>query len=229
MLERVQAEVGQARDVAAGRVHAEDAALIARTIAIGNVETRVGHACGGVSTSGVEVRGQEISPHPEGSSGHGGARAVNPPQIRWFQCFLVRCLTSVTFTCWVFGTPATPAGTKWMKTLTFTLAFAFRFLRSCFLICLLSFFAVLPSGFTASLNDDAAGMVKPCCLTAAAVAFTSGGVLVWFRVICPGPDTFALIVAVPFFFFLVTELTVILLDGAAASMNGRLAPATSVG
>jgi hypothetical protein len=43
MLKRVEAEVGEAGDVAAGRVHAEDAALIARTIAIGNVEARVGH------------------------------------------------------------------------------------------------------------------------------------------------------------------------------------------
>src|SRR4051812_22495785 len=43
MLERVEPEVGQARDVAAGCEYAEDPALIARAIAIGNVEARVGH------------------------------------------------------------------------------------------------------------------------------------------------------------------------------------------
>ena len=63
-------------------------------------------------------------------------------------------------------------------------------------------------------------MVSPCCLTAAAVALTSGGVLVWFRVTWPGPGTLALIVAVPFFFLFVTELTVILLEGAAAEQAG---------
>src|SRR3954470_4852897 len=36
-------------------------------------------------------------------------------------------------------------------------------------------------------------------------------------------------IAVPFFFFFAIELMVILLDGAAASRNGRLAPGTSVG
>src|SRR5829696_2857793 len=178
MLERVETEVGEPRDVAPGRVHAEDAALIARTIAIGNVKARVGHVCGGVSTSGVEVRGQEISPHPEGSSGPGGPSGLNPPQNRRFQCFLVRCLISVTLTCSVFGMPATPAGTKWMNTVTFALALAFRFFWSCFLICLLSFFAVLPSGLTARLNDDAWVIVRPTCFTLAAVALTSGGVLV---------------------------------------------------
>ena len=45
VLERVEPEVGEPRDVAAGRVHAEDPALIARAIAIGNVESRVGHVC----------------------------------------------------------------------------------------------------------------------------------------------------------------------------------------
>src|SRR4051812_40768529 len=177
MLERVQAEVGQARDVAAGRVHAEDAALIARTIAIGNVETRVGHACGGVSTSGVEVREQENSSHSQGSSGHGGARGLNPPQNRGFRLqksgryfFFLRCLIRVRVTCLVFATPATPAGTKWMKTFTLTCALLF------FLSCFFSFFAVFPTGFTASLNEEACVIVSPTCLTAAAVALTSGGV-----------------------------------------------------
>ena len=82
----------------------------------------------------------------------------------------------------MFGTPATPAGTKWMKTLTFAVAFALCFFFSCFLICLLSFFAVFPTGFTARLNEDACGTVSPVCLTAAAVALTSGGVFVWFSV-----------------------------------------------
>jgi hypothetical protein len=43
MLERVEAEVGEASDVTARGVHAEDPALIARAIAIGNVKARVGH------------------------------------------------------------------------------------------------------------------------------------------------------------------------------------------
>jgi hypothetical protein len=43
VLERIEPEVGETCDVAAGRVYAEDPALIARAIAIGNVETRVGH------------------------------------------------------------------------------------------------------------------------------------------------------------------------------------------
>jgi hypothetical protein len=43
MLERVEAEIGEPGDVAARRVYAEHPALIARAIAIGNVETRVGH------------------------------------------------------------------------------------------------------------------------------------------------------------------------------------------
>jgi hypothetical protein len=37
VLERVEAEVGEPGDVAAGCVYAEDPALIARAIAIGNV------------------------------------------------------------------------------------------------------------------------------------------------------------------------------------------------
>src|SRR3954466_4771230 len=218
MLERVEAEVGEPGDVAAGCVHAEDTALIARTIAIGNVKARVGHVCGGVSTSGDWSSGQESSPHPEGSSGHGAVSSLNPPQNRgfWVQksgryFFFLACLTNVTFTCCVFATPATPAGTKWMKTVCFTVAFAFRFLRSCFLICFLSFFAVLPTGFTARLKEEAWVIVRPTCFTLAAVALTSGGVLAWFRVICPGPDTVAPIDAVPFFFFLEIESTVILL------------------
>jgi hypothetical protein len=43
VLEGVETEVGEPSDLAAGRVHAEHTALIARAIAIGNVETRVGH------------------------------------------------------------------------------------------------------------------------------------------------------------------------------------------
>src|SRR5262249_46469273 len=43
VLQGVETEVGEPGDVAARRVHAEDPALIARSIAIGNVETRVGH------------------------------------------------------------------------------------------------------------------------------------------------------------------------------------------
>jgi hypothetical protein len=43
MLERVEAEVGEARDVTARRVDAEHPALIARAIAIGNVEARLVH------------------------------------------------------------------------------------------------------------------------------------------------------------------------------------------
>jgi hypothetical protein len=46
VLERIKTEVGEARDVAAGCIHAEHPALIARAIAIGNVGTRVGQVCG---------------------------------------------------------------------------------------------------------------------------------------------------------------------------------------
>jgi hypothetical protein len=46
MLKRVQPEVGETRDLAAGCVYAEHPALIARAIAIGNVESRVGHGFG---------------------------------------------------------------------------------------------------------------------------------------------------------------------------------------
>src|SRR3954466_8544650 len=98
------------------------------------------------------------------------------------------------------GTPATPAGMKWTKTFSPTLPFPF------FFTCLLSFLAVLPVGLTASLNEEAWEMVSPICLTAAAVALTSGGVFVWLRVTWPGPGTLALIVAVPFVFFFVIEL-----------------------
>ena len=42
VLERVEAEVGEAGDLTAGRVHAEDPALIARAIAIGKLEPRLG-------------------------------------------------------------------------------------------------------------------------------------------------------------------------------------------
>ena len=45
VLERVEREVGELRDLRAGRVHAEDAALVARTIAVGNarLEPLSGH------------------------------------------------------------------------------------------------------------------------------------------------------------------------------------------
>ena len=68
-------------------------------------------------------------------------------------------------------------------------------------------------------------------MTAAAVALASGGVFVWFSVTCPGPGTLALIVAVPFFFFFVIELTVILFEGAAASgrVRGPVTPAPESG
>ena len=36
VLERVEREVGELRDLLAGRVHAEDAALVARAVAVGN-------------------------------------------------------------------------------------------------------------------------------------------------------------------------------------------------
>jgi hypothetical protein len=42
VLKRVQPEVREPSDVAAGCVYAEDPAFIARAIAIGNVEARVG-------------------------------------------------------------------------------------------------------------------------------------------------------------------------------------------
>src|SRR5262249_10327871 len=174
-------------------------------------------SCGGVSTSGDRRVGQELSPHEEGSSGHGAVSLRWPPKMRRFAgtyFFFLACLTRPIVSCALLGTPATPAGTKWMKTFTFTFAFPF------FLTPLLSFFAVLPVGLTARLNEDAPVMVSPTGLTAAAVALTSGGVLVWLSVIWPGPGTLALIVAVPFFFFLVTEFTVILLEGAAASREG---------
>src|SRR4051795_8613764 len=112
-----------------------------------------------------------------------------------------------------------------MNTVTFALAFALRFFLSCFLICLLSFLAVLPVGLTASLNEDAWVIVSPTCLTPAATALTSGGVLVWLSVTWPGPGTFASIAAVPFFFFLAIELIVILFEGAAASRQGSVGPA----
>src|SRR5204862_228761 len=46
MLECVEREVRKPRHIAARRVYAEHPALIVRAIAIGNVETRVGHVCG---------------------------------------------------------------------------------------------------------------------------------------------------------------------------------------
>src|SRR3954462_10713135 len=110
-----------------------------------------------------------------------------------------------------------------MKTLTFTLPWPF------FFTCFLSFLAFLPFGFTASLNEEACVIVNPICLTEDATALVSGGVLVWFRVICPGPETLAPIAAVPFFFFLVIEVTVILFAGAAAGRHGSVGPEIRLG
>src|SRR3954449_7913397 len=110
-----------------------------------------------------------------------------------------------------------------MKTLILTLPWPF------FFTCFLSFFAVLPFGFTASLKEEACVIVSPTCLTEDATALVSGGVLVWLRVTCPGPGTLAPIAAVPFFFLWVIEVTVILLAGAAAGRHGSVGPAIRLG
>jgi hypothetical protein len=171
--------------------------------------------------------GQDFSPHGQGSSGCGAALDPGSPKMRRFAgpenlvaapyfllCFfLLPFLTRVTVSGWVFGTPATPVGTKWMKTLTVTRPFPFFRTR------FLSFLAVLPVAFTISSKVSARGRSITTGRTAAALAPASGGASVWSRVTWPGLGTLAMIDAVPFFLMLVTELTVILLDGAAASCD----------
>jgi hypothetical protein len=63
------------------------------------------------------MAGQDFSPQTEGSSEHGAARNPCSPKMRrfagtYFLPFFLACLIRVTLTCCVFGTPATPAGTK---------------------------------------------------------------------------------------------------------------------
>ena len=66
VLERVEAEVGEAGDVAAGRVHAEDPALVARAIAIVVNERRLDQR--------VTQVGEVSQPLGSGASGRTAAR-----------------------------------------------------------------------------------------------------------------------------------------------------------
>ena len=80
--------------------------------------------------------------------------------------------------------------------------------------------AVFPIGLTFSSKTSARGSSMVTCSTAAAEALVSSEVFVSSIVTIPGLGTFAWIVSVPLFLLLTTELTVILLAGAAVELRG---------
>jgi hypothetical protein len=77
VLERVEAEVGEAGDVVPGRVYAEDAALIARSIAL--AERPFGQVRRARFPAAFEGRDAQADRLPrQGTSGRGSAEAQKP-------------------------------------------------------------------------------------------------------------------------------------------------------